>query len=300
MFSTLDNPIRVEAPNTIRATLEWAEDELEREGIEEPRLDAEYLLAHCLGIERWQLYCLGNRVLTDREEAIWRRLLQERRNRRPLAYIIGWTGFYNLDLRTDPRALIPRPETELLVERAIALLEGSSAGPAEVVDLGCGGGTIALALAREYPAAVIGASDLSPAALELARENAESSGLADRVTFRQGDLLAPWADRREDGFDLILSNPPYLSDREWARTPPEVRMYEPAGALQGGLDGLDVIRRIVQKSPDYLKPGGHLIFEIGAGQGEAVRELLEVNKGLTFFGITRDYGGMDRVVEAYK
>ncbi len=135
-------------------------------------------------------------------------------------------------------------------------------------------------------------------ALSLARENAEELGLTDRICFRDGDLFDPWEDHKETGFDLILSNPPYLSDKEWAQTPPEVRIYEPAGALRGGIDGLDVIRRLVAASPGYLKPGGHLIFEIGADQGEAVRKLIDKNDNLEFSGITRDYSGRDRVVTA--
>jgi len=285
---------------SVRGALSWATAELGRGGVESSRRVAEDLLAHSLEIERGRLYLEDDRCLSSGESAAIRYLVAERRSGRPTAYIMGRVGFYNLILNIDRRALIPRPETELLIDRALIRLNESAHRRSRVVDIGCGCGNIALALTREYPDAVVMASDISPVALDLARANARILGMDGRVSFREGDLFEPWSEFREGGFDLILANPPYLNDREWARTPPEVRMYEPAVALQGGLDGLDVIRRIVQETPRYLKPGGHLIFEIGAGQGEAVRELLEANKGLTFSRITRDYGGRDRVVEADK
>ena len=274
--------------------------ELESHGIENFRHEAEGIFSHCLKIEGWRLQIEANRSITPAAEAEFDRLITERLNHHPLAYIRGWAGFYNLVLKSDRRGLIPRPETEILVDQALAALNRSPVSHPEVVDLGCGAGSIALAVAEEYSGANIRASDISTEALALAIENAEDLGLIDRICFRQGDLFEPWKDYKETGFDFILSNPPYLSDREWAQAPPEVRIYEPVGALKGGIDGLDVIKRIIQEGPDYLKPGGHLIFEIGANQGEAVRQLVDENDELQFLDITRDYSGRDRVVTANK
>ncbi len=286
--------------NMVRDLLDRAVSELESHGIENFRYEAEQILSHCLETESWRLRIEGSRSLTSEEQAEFSRLIAERLDHHPLAYIRGWAGFYNLVLKSDRRGLIPRPETEILVDQALAVLNRSPIQYPDVVDLGCGSGSIALALAGESSGANIRASDISTKALALARENAEDLGLTDRICFRLGDLFEPWKAYKETGFDLILSNPPYLSDREWEHTPPEVRMYEPVGALKGGLDGLDVIRRIIGESPGYLKPGGHLIFEIGADQGEAVRQLVDKNNELEFAGITRDYSGRDRVVTANK
>ena len=286
--------------NTLRDLLNRAVFELESNDIENFKHEAEQILSHCLKIESWRLYIEGSRSITSEEEAEFSRLIAERLDHHPLAYIRGWAGFYNLVLKSDRRGLIPRPETEILVDQALAALNRSPVSHPEVVDLGCGAGSIAMAVAEEYSGANIRASDISIEALALASENAEDLGLTDRICFRQGDLFEPWKDYNEAGFDFILSNPPYLSDREWAQAPPEVRMYEPVGALKAGLDGLDVIRRIIKESPGYLKPGGHLIFEIGADQGEAVRQLVDENAELKFSGITRDYSNRDRVVTANK
>lgn len=286
--------------NTVRDVLSRAVFELESNGIENFRHEAEQILSHCLKIESWRLYIEEGRSITLEEEAEFSRLIEERLDHHPLAYIRGWAGFYNLVLKADKRGLIPRPETEILVEQALAVLNRSPVSHPDVVDLGCGSGSISLALAGELSGAKIQASDTSMEALALARENAEDLGLTNRICFRQGDLFDPWEDYKETGFDLILSNPPYLSDQEWDQAPPEVRMYEPAGALRGGVNGLDVIRRIIEASPGYLKPGGHLIFEIGADQGEVVRQLVDENNGLKFSRITKDYSNRDRVVVANK
>ncbi len=300
MISLVDSSARSETTNTVRVTLEWAEAELERQGIEEPRLDAEHLLAHCLGIERWRLRIDGCRVLAPDERKIFRGLLGERLTRRPLAYILGWAGFYNLVLAVDERALIPRPETEVLVDRACGFLNESPVDRPDILDLGCGCGCVALSMAREYPDAVIKASDISSEALCLACSNADGPGIASGIIFREGDLFEPWEDCRETGFDLILVNPPYLSKVELAAAPPEVRRYEPDSALNGGEDGLAVIRRLILESPAYLKSGGRLLFEIGADQGKAVQAMVESAEDLVFSKIIKDYCRRDRVVEAIK
>jgi release factor glutamine methyltransferase len=285
---------------TVSDLLARAVFELESNGIENSRHEAEQILAHCLKIESWRLYIEGVRPVTSHQKAEFHRLIAKRLDHHPLAYIRGWVGFHNLVLKADRRGLIPRPETEILVDRTLAELNRSPVLQPDVVDLGCGSGSIALALAGEHSGANILASDISTEALALARENAEDLKLTDRINFRHGDLFEPWKDYRENGFDFILSNPPYLSERELKLAPPEVIRNEPISALNGGPDGLSVIRRLVRESSNYLKSGGWLIFEIGADQGEAVREIVDTNKELEFFGITRDYSGRDRVVAAYR
>lgn len=299
MFSVVINGTYTER-NTIRDLLDRAIFELGGHGIDNSRHEAEQILAHCLKIESWRLHIECSRGLTPGEEAEFSRLIAERLDHRPLAYIRGWAGFYNLVLKADKRGLIPRPETEILVDRALAVLNQSTVPHPEVVDLGCGAGGIALALAEEHFGANIRASDISMAALALARENAEDLGLTDRISFRQGDLFDPWKEYRETGFDLILFNPPYLSEHELALAPPEVIQNEPIPALNGGVDGLAVIRRLLRESPDYLKSGGWLIFEIGADQGEVARTLVEAVEALTFVEIIKDYSGFDRVIVAVK
>jgi len=286
--------------DTVRSLLTWAVSELESGRIENPRHEAEQLLSFCLNIASWRLYIEGGCPVTSNQEAEFRRLIAVRLDHRPLAYIRGWAGFYNLVLKADKRGLIPRPETEILVDRTLVELNRYPVPQPDIVDLGCGSGSIALALAGEYSGANILASDISTEALALARENAEDLKLTDRINFRHGDLFDPWNDYRETGFDFILSNPPYLSECELTLAPPEVIRNEPIPALNGGLDGLSVIRRLVRESSDYLKYGGWLIFEIGADQGEAAREIVDANKELEFSGITRDYSGRDRVVSAYR
>jgi release factor glutamine methyltransferase len=277
----------------VEDALREAERLLAAAGVENPRRDSEALLARCLGVEPWRLLLEREQLLNPEKEAEFRSLLDARRHRRPLAYILGEVGFHDLVLAVDPRGLVPRPETEVLVEEALRFLEGT-ARP-EVIEIGTGTGAIALALARQLPAAVIGASDISPAALALARENAARLGLKERIDFRSGDLFAPWADRRGRGVDLVVANPPYLSREELEAAPPEVRDYEPPQALDGGEDGLAVIRRLAAEAFRYLRPGGRLLIEIGSGQGAAVRELIEPVGDLEFIKLLQDYCGRDRV-----
>jgi len=287
-------------PNPVRSLLAWAVSELENSQIENFRHEAEQILSSCLNIASWRLYIEEDRPITSNQEAEFRRLIGERLDHRPLAYIRGWAGFYNLILKTDKRGLIPRPETEILVDRTLVELNRYPILQPDVVDLGCGSGNIALALAVEHSGVNILASDISTEALYLARENAEDLKVADRINFRHGNFFYPWKDYRETGFDFVLCNPPYLSERELTLAPPEVIQNEPILALNGGPDGLSIIRRLVRESADYLKPGGRLIFEIGAAQGEAVRAIVDANQELEFSGITRDYSGRDRVVSAYR
>jgi release factor glutamine methyltransferase len=270
---------------TLGEVLRRSTEYLERKGVDSPRPDAERLLAHALGLERIQLYTEFDRPLTEAELAPARALVERRGAREPLAYILGEWGFRHLLLKTDARALVPRPETEVLVERALALLEGVA--EPRVVDVGTGTGAIALALAQELPGARVTALDVSPDALALARENAERTGLD--VELRQ-------ADAREGlpggPYDLVASNPPYVEADELPELQPEVRDFEPRIAVVG--EGLP--EAVATAARDALRPGGAFVMEIHAAHGPRVAASLQ-QLGFGDVVLTPDLAGRDRVVE---
>ena len=277
--------------STVRELLGPTREYLESKGVRSPRLDAEYLLAHVLGIKRLELYLDHDRPLEPAEVDRLRELVRRRGRREPLAYVLGSWGFYGLDLRCDARALVPRPETEVLVEHCLHLLEGS--GAPGVVDVGTGTGAIALALATRLPDATVTAIDVSPGALALAAENAAANGLEDRVELLEGDLLAPVAGRR---FDLVVSNPPYVAAGD--DVDPEVADYEPAAlAIYAGDRGRAILERLATDAPAALEPGGHLAVELGAGQAPWLAERLG-DLGYERIAVTRDLRGVERVVSA--
>jgi release factor glutamine methyltransferase len=278
---------------TVRELLGPTREYLESKGVRSPRLDAEYLLAHVLGIKRLELYLDHDRPLEPAQVDRLRELVRRRGRREPLAYVLGSWGFYGLELRCDPRALVPRPETEVLVEHCLHLLEG--AGSPRVVDVGTGTGAIALALATRLPAATVTAVDVSPDALALAAENAAANGLADRVELLEGDLLAPVAGRR---FDLVVSNPPYVAPE--ADVDPEVDGYEPAAlAIYAEDGGRAILDRLATGAPDVLDAGGHLAVELGDAQAPWLAERLDT-LGYEAIAVTRDLRGVERVVSAHR
>lgn len=242
----------------------------QQKGVPQARLDAELIIAHVLGCRRLDLYLQFDRLLSEDELAAMRPLVARRGKREPLQHILGEAHFHGLVLKADARALIPRPETEELVELLVELF--GKTPPATVCDLGTGTGAIALALAAAFPAAQVTAVDASPDALALARENAATAGLAERVRFVESDWLAALGGER---FSLLVSNPPYLTDEEWEQAEPEVRTWEPRSALTAGADGLDDYRQILAAAPAHLKPGGWLALETGSAQHAALAELAE-------------------------
>jgi release factor glutamine methyltransferase len=262
---------------------------LEDRGSPTARLDAELLLAHGLGVSRIELYTGHDRPLTDAELDVCRELVRRRGDREPVAYIVGTRGFRHLDLKVDRCVLVPRPETELVVDRCLELLR-DAADPA-VLDVGTGSGAIALAIASELPAARVTATDISPAALDVAWANAVALGLA--VEMRQGDLLDGMGDRR---FDLIVSNPPYVSEQEIEGLEPEVAVHEPRLATVAG-DGLDAYRRLLPDAREHLTNGGWLVLECGAGQAEWLAAELD-RLGYGAADVARDLAGIERVVSA--
>ena len=273
------------SPGTIGAVLRRSTDYLAARGSDTPRLDAERLLSKALGLERIELYMALDRPLTLRELDSARALVVRRGAREPLQYVLGEWGFRRLTLNVDPRALIPRPETEVLVDRALLLLDGREAPT--VLDVGTGSGAIALAIKDEHLAAIVSAFDFSADALALATDNAARTGLA--IEFLQGDLFeglpdGPW--------DLVVSNPPYVDASDVPDLEPEVRDWEPHEALTA--DG--AVAAVARGAVAVMAPGAGIVLEVGAGQSETTADLLE-ELGLHDVRVTRDLRGIDRVVE---
>jgi release factor glutamine methyltransferase len=263
---------------TLGEVLRRATAYLEEQGIDTPRLDAELMLGHALGLSRLELYTQHDRPLTDDERTAFRELVRRRAAREPVAYVIGEWGFRRLTLRLDGRALVPRPETEILVERCLTLLAGID--EPRVLDVGVGSGAIALAIVDEHPGARVTGVDTSPGALALARENADLNGLA--VELREGDL-----DEAAGDWELVVSNPPYVAPAEYDALQPEIRLWEPREALVG--EGLheEIARRVRR---------GALALEVGDGQAPAVVAAL-IDLGYHEVTITPDLAGRERVVE---
>jgi release factor glutamine methyltransferase len=275
---------------TLAEVLRRSTDYLQSHGSPTPRLDAELLLSHGLGLSRLELYTQFDRPLTDGELAECRELIRRRALREPVAYVTGHWGFRRLDLEVDRRVLVPRPETEVVVERCLRLLDGTQA-PA-VVDVGTGSGAIALALKDERPDAVVTACDVSGDALAVAGANAGRLGLD--VAFVQSDLL----DGVEGGpFDLVVSNPPYVAAAEIDALEPEVAVHEPRLATVAGEDGLEVYRRLLPQAAERLAGGGWLVLECGAGQAPALASMLR-DMGYGEPAVDADLAGIDRVVWA--
>lgn len=283
-------------PWTVLRLIRWSAEYLEEKGVESPRLDAEHLLAHALGTSRLQLYLQFDRPLTPDELGLFRPLLRRRAGREPLQYIVGRTPFRELELRTDPRALIPRPETEVLVDKVLDWSRGREGLTA--VDVGTGTGCIALSLLKEGPFTRVWGVDLSPDALDLARTNAGSLPEGEGLTLVAGDGLGALPESVR--VDVVVSNPPYVRDDEAASLQPEIREHEPPLALFGGADGLAVIRRLVAEAPGRLAPGGLLALEVGVAQGPAVLELVAAAGDLTQAALHRDLAGKPRIVTAVR
>jgi release factor glutamine methyltransferase len=289
--------LQAESPKawTIGSLVKWATDDFRARGIENPRLDAEVIVAFALGIDRTRVIIESLRPLEAGELALLRELVKRRRSREPVAYLRGHREFYGLSFRVDSRVLIPRPDTEALVDVALGRTEHVSLSMRQL-DLCTGSGCVAIAMARQRPTAKVFASDISPGALAVARENALRLG-AYNVAFVESDLFASLpADAR---FDVVTANPPYIATAEIPGLSPDIRDFEPRLALDGGADGLDVVRRIVAEAPRFLEPDGVLASEIGAGEAEGVRALFE-ERGYRDVRIDRDYGKIERVVSGLR
>ena len=282
---------------TVLEAIQRSTEFLTKKGVDSPRLQTELLLSHLLQQPRMQLYLNFQQVLTPPEVERLREFVKRRGQREPLQHIVGSTSFCGLEIAVNRSVLIPRPETELLAERGWTFLNQLAAPsqPPAVLDFGTGSGCLAIALAHHCPAARVQAVDLSPAALALARDNAARHGLAERIQFLAGDGFAPVP--RGTQFDLIISNPPYIPSADIATLQPEVRDYDPAGALDGGPEGLDYYRRLAAAAPPFLKPGGRLMLECGDGQAGSISHLLKQQKWIVE-AIQEDYSHTPRLVIA--
>jgi release factor glutamine methyltransferase len=274
---------------TIGSLVKWAAEDFRARGIESPRLDAELIVAHALGIDRTRVIIDGNRPLEPGELARLRELVKRRRGREPIAYLRGEREFYGLRFAVDRRVLVPRPDTEVLVDTALARTQHVSLSM-RMLDLCTGSGCVAIAAARQRPTSKVVATDISQDALAVARMNAARLG-AYNVAFVKSDLFA----EVRGTFDVITANPPYIPSAEIETLMPDVRDFEPRAALDGGPDGLDFVRRIVEQAPAFLAPGGVLAMEIGAGEAQETVRLFEARR---FTGVRtdRDYGRIERVV----
>ena len=266
-------------------------------GIDSARLDAELLLGCALGMSREELMVAATKKVSVAESDRYEDLLRRRLNREPLAYITGQQEFWSLGFLVSGDVLVPRPETETLVERALKHLAAINNHEApRILELGTGSGAIAVALASELPEAEIVATEIAPAALEIARRNASRNGVA--IRFLQGDLFTALDQELEKDVDLIVSNPPYIPRGEIAQLEAEVSRWEPRAALDGGVDGLDFYRRIAEEAPGYLRQGGAIAVEIGATMGSAALALFRNNPAYLDAQVYKDYSGRDRVVIA--
>lgn len=293
-------------PWTVLRMIRWSARYLQEKGVEEGRLDAEHLLAESLGLSRLELYLQFDRPLTAEELARFKPLLLRRADREPLQHVLGHTAFRELELKVDARALVPRPETEVLVdavlrwvgERAGELTEETGARGIRALDVGTGGGAIALSLAREGSFETVVATDPSEEALALAAENRDAAGLESVVEIRAGSLFEPVA--AEERFHVVVSNPPYIAREEAEDLAPEVSEWEPPSALYGGSDGLDVLRPIVHGAPEVLHPGGLLALEMGSGQAEAVSTLVRETGSFEEPTVRKDLAGRNRILLAVR
>jgi len=319
---------------TIQKLLNWVTEHLTGKGIDSPRLSAELLLCHVVGLQRIELYTQFDKPVAKQQLDKLHDLVKRAGQNEPIAYLVGKTEFYSLEINVTPDCMVPRPETELLVERAIEFLRtrpvssatgrnstmgntlqkgsisnGARTGTQFVCDLCTGSGCIAVAIAKNYPDARIIATDICDAALAVAAGNIEKHQLGDRITLLCGDLfdpimpqldvnkLVPDSDR---GFDLIVCNPPYVSTAEYEKLDINVKDYEPKKALFAGIDGLDIYCRIIEKAEEFLKPNAALMLEIGYAQGPAVKELLEQTGAFAEIKIEKDPHNNDRIAIAKK
>jgi len=278
---------------TVGRLIPWAADYLQSHGVEAARLSGELLLARVLACTRLELYLRFEQPLKPDELASFKELILRRRAHEPVAYILGVKEFWGLELACGPGVLVPRPESEHLVEQALARLRDAESP--RVLDLCTGGGAVALALASELPAAEVVASDISDEALTWARANADNLGLQGRVSFRQGNLWEPVA-AAFGFFDLITANPPYVTEDEWDELPDEVREHEPRQALVGGSGGLEIARSIIAGAGAHLRPLGWLLMELGAGQAAKACELAEACGAFDQISLAQDLSGIDRVL----
>ncbi len=304
---------------TVLEAIQKSTEFLAKKGVESPRLQTELLLAHLLKLPRMKLYLNFERALTPAETDGLREFIKRRGQREPLQHITGSTSFCGLEIAVNRHVLIPRPETEILAELGWQFLSTLNSQPSTALDFGTGTGCIAIALAVKCPSAKVVATDVSPDALALAKQNAGRHNAAERVEFLQSNGFAALQNESEGGaprrpdspkeewssrsslrkmeFDLIISNPPYIPSAEIATLQPEVRDFDPRAALDGGADGLDFYRKLAMESKPFLKPGGKIMLEFGDGQADAIRKIFETEKWIVE-AVREDYSQRERFLIA--
>ena len=281
---------------TIRDLMKVSIDHFQKKGIEHARLNVELLLAHALALPRIQLYVNFDKPLTQYELTQFRVLFERRLNREPVQYIIGSAGFMGLTFKVDPRVLIPRPETETLIEQAILFSQDIDANkPVDVLEIGTGSGNIAVSLAKFIKQSHITTLDISKDALQLAKENAVTYGVEQQIDFFLMDVMEDLSGVLKPSYDILISNPPYIARDEWEELQPEVRHFEPAAALTDNGDGLQFYRRIAELAPKYLNENGSVMLEIGFEQAQHVAEMLR-KSGFPYLSIINDLQQIPRVV----
>jgi release factor glutamine methyltransferase len=281
---------------TIRALMDWTEKHFQQKGLESPRLEAQLLLAYALNCRRVELYTRWDEPVADEKRGRFRELIKRRLDGCPTMYLTGRREFFALEFEVTPAVLIPRPETELLVSETLKHIK-TIPNP-RVLDIGTGSGCIAIAVAHQHKSASVTATDISAEALEVAKRNAQRHDLTERIRFLQGDLFGPLA--ADEQFEVIVSNPPYVSQVEFAELPLHVRDYEPRLALEAGVDGFDVYDRLIPAAPAQLVPGGWLLLEIGATQAQGVRQRLDAQPEFETGDTLFDDGKLPRVITAQR
>jgi len=280
---------------TTRQLLQWTTEHFERKDIDSPRVSAEMLLAHVLETTRLKLYMEADRPSTPLERSAFRELVERATNHEPVDYLVGQCPFFSMMFKVTRDVLIPRPSTETAIEHIIQHVRAMpGASSPMIADVGTGSGIIAVSLAKHLKSAHIIATDISEAALEVAKENAETHRVTDRIDFLQGDLLDPL---RGQQFHYLVSNPPYISDPEWQDVAPNVKDYEPESALRAGPDGLDYIRPIIEQAPALLLSPGQLVLEIAASQKDITQQLAH-EAGLKYPAVLHDHENLPRILVA--
>ena len=280
---------------TLGEVIAEAQRLLEQAGIQSAGQEAFWIVEHVLRLPAHHVVTDRGRLLSHAELAVTKGMIERRVGREPLQYILGTQEFCGLEFDVNPAVLIPRPETELLVEYVAQRIPAER--QATIVDVCTGSGCIAVAIARLRPRARVIATDLSNPSLDVARQNATRHGVGERITWLEGDLLGPLAKQELAGqVDVIVSNPPYIAEADWATLQPEVKLFEPRGALVAGPQGTELHERLLQEAVRYLSPGGALIMEIGAGQARAMRRIVDQIPGYRFHRLVYDAAGLERVV----
>jgi len=282
---------------TVKDAIKHAERELIEAGTGEAGVEAEWIVAGALGMKRFELFLNPLQRLDKEERKRLGEILKRRKKREPLAYITGFTDFRGFIIKVSKAVLIPRPETEILVDEALSILN-NGVGEKRVLEPCTGSGCISVAIAGEDGAVKVTAIDISAEAIKTARENAARNNVADKINFLQGDLVRPFRD--DAAFDLIVANPPYITTLDMNELAPEIRLYEPGLALYGGPDGLDYIKRLIRGSAPLLKPGGSLLLELGMGQAEEVAQLALSTGLYENIHTKKDLSRIDRIFSARK